>query len=47
MGFENLSNRNLGELEGFSQILNKELASDEIARHKDMAVKLLLSFKKS
>lgn len=45
MGFENLSNRNLGELEGFSAILNKEVASEEIARHKGLAVKLILSFK--
>lgn len=45
MGFENLSNRNLGALEGFSAILDKGLAPEERGEHKDLAVKLVLSFK--
>ena len=45
MGFENVSNRNLGELEGFSALLDQELAPEEIGEHKDLAVKLVLSFK--
>jgi len=45
MGFENLSSRNLGELEGFSAILDKESASEKIGACKDLAVKLVLSFK--
>ena len=45
MGFENLSNRYLSQLEGFTAISNKDLASEVVARHRDWAVKLLLSFK--
>ena len=45
MGFENISNRNLSELEGFSAILDKALAPEEVGEHKDLAVKLVLSFK--
>jgi hypothetical protein len=45
MGFENLSNRNLGDQEGFSAIFNNDLAPEEIAKNRDLAVKLILSFK--
>lgn len=47
MGFENISERNLGELGGFSAILNNDSSVEQIAKHKDMAVKLILGFKKS
>lgn len=44
MGFENLTNQNLGKLDGYSAIMNKKLAPEEIAKYKDMAVKLILNF---
>lgn len=44
MGFRNLTNHDLGELEGYSEILNRDLAPEEIAKYKDMAVKLILEF---
>lgn len=47
MGFENISNRNLGDQEGFSAILNNDLAPEEIAKKKDVVVKLIFSFKNS
>lgn len=44
MGFKDLTSQNIDELDGYSELMNKELTSDEIAKCKDMAVKLILNF---
>ena len=44
MGFEDLTNYRPDELEGYSEIFNKEKQPKEFAKYKHMAMALLLKF---
>jgi len=44
MGFKDLTKYRADQLEGYSDILVKGASPDKIAKHKDMAVSLLLNF---
>lgn len=46
MGFENLTNLRPDELDGYLDIFTKGIKPEDIAKRKDMAVKLLLKFMK-